>query len=259
MYKLTVGLPLFRARHVAWLALESLCRQTNIDFEWELVIAEEYRKRHLSLKEKNILRYRDRLAEVGCRNIIYIPIREWIPLFHKWKIIAEQSDSQGFILQAADCYSSPNRLKETSLLFDKGADWVQSPIHVLYNIIDEKIVLFKHNPSKHPCGAEMAVRTDLVKQIPFKNIIKGVDYYLFYECQKIKGKKLEVMCDNTDNWKYTLNVNGLNNISAGRQKKHFNRNEKSEHDIEKYIPADILEKLKTLKELTKGWKFRQFG
>jgi len=41
MIELTVGIPMFRSRHIGWLALESLCRQKDIDFKWELLIMEE--------------------------------------------------------------------------------------------------------------------------------------------------------------------------------------------------------------------------
>ena len=37
---LSVALPMYSAQSIAWLAMESLCRQ-ECDFEWELLIAEE--------------------------------------------------------------------------------------------------------------------------------------------------------------------------------------------------------------------------
>ena len=41
MYAMTVALPMYRCRSIGWLALESLCNQVDIDFEWELIIMEE--------------------------------------------------------------------------------------------------------------------------------------------------------------------------------------------------------------------------
>ncbi len=38
---LTVALPVWNGSRIAWLAMESLCRQEEIDFWWELVICEE--------------------------------------------------------------------------------------------------------------------------------------------------------------------------------------------------------------------------
>lgn len=39
--KLTVALPVYNSKSIAWLAMESLCNQKGIDFDWEIVIAEE--------------------------------------------------------------------------------------------------------------------------------------------------------------------------------------------------------------------------
>lgn len=38
---LTCALPMYRAKDIGWLGLESLCRQEDIDFAWELIIMEE--------------------------------------------------------------------------------------------------------------------------------------------------------------------------------------------------------------------------
>ena len=37
----SVRMPMFRSKYIAWLALESLCRQKGVNFEWELITAEE--------------------------------------------------------------------------------------------------------------------------------------------------------------------------------------------------------------------------
>ena len=41
MIEYSVRMPMFRVKYIAWLALESLCRQKGVTFEWELVMAEE--------------------------------------------------------------------------------------------------------------------------------------------------------------------------------------------------------------------------
>ena len=38
---LTVGLPIWKSTHTVELALESLARQKDVNFDWELVVAEE--------------------------------------------------------------------------------------------------------------------------------------------------------------------------------------------------------------------------
>jgi len=36
--KATVALPVWNSEKITWLCLESLKRQLNVDFEWELVV-----------------------------------------------------------------------------------------------------------------------------------------------------------------------------------------------------------------------------
>ena len=39
--KFTVALPVYNSKKIAWISLESLIRQENIDFDWELIVYEE--------------------------------------------------------------------------------------------------------------------------------------------------------------------------------------------------------------------------
>lgn len=253
MIKLTVGLPLYRAKYVAWLAFESLCRQQSIDFDWELIIVEE--KNDLSFGEDNVLLYKKRLENVGCKNIIYINLDKWIHLSLKWFMIANKASPTSIcmLLQAADCYSSPYRLKETLRLFKlENADWVHSRIHTIYNIIDEKIVLYNHADARHTCGSDMAIRLSLLKSLHRFARRTGVDGFLYRQCQLKKGNKFKVVYDETDNWKYSINVNGLNNISE-RGKLIDKLPDKSDI-IKPLIPTDILKKLIESKNYVTGWK-----
>ena len=53
MIEASVTLPLFRSQYIAWLQLESLCRQQDVDFEWELLIAEEQGDETIGIKRIN--------------------------------------------------------------------------------------------------------------------------------------------------------------------------------------------------------------
>ena len=81
MIKLSVALPVFNSKRIAWLAMEGLCRQENINFEWELVIAEEQGPEKFG--SKAFLSYEGRLREVGCVRVRYIKLIKWIPLKQK--------------------------------------------------------------------------------------------------------------------------------------------------------------------------------
>jgi hypothetical protein len=39
--ELTVGLPIYNSKKIAWIALEGLINQIDIYFDWELVVYEE--------------------------------------------------------------------------------------------------------------------------------------------------------------------------------------------------------------------------
>lgn len=253
--KLTVGLPLYKAKNIAWVAFESLCRQQGIDFDWELIIIEENTDESLPFGKDKVESYTKRLEEAGCKSIIYFPINQYLPLVSKWFEILDRAapGSVCMLLQSADCYSSPGRLKETLRLFEDNVDWVHSRIHVIYNILDEKIILYDHIDACHTCGSDMAIRISTLKSIPRKTressikIRSGIDGFLYKQCQLVKKDNFTVIHDTTDNWKYSINVNGMNNISKrGSLIDHYP--DKSDI-IKPYIPKDILKRLQGLKEL----------
>jgi hypothetical protein len=252
MIQLTVALPLFNAQHIAFLAMESLCNQKGINFKWELVIAEENNIGRLG--DRSILEYEERLKAVGCEKIEYLPILErWIPLGDKWlKIAAISSDTKGFLLQAADCYSQPYRLKETFDLFEQGADWVQSPLGIFYDIRMKKEILydFSLNPHQHPCALNMAIRTNLIKKIKPAQKRAGVDYWLYNEGKKLKSD-FKPMLNTSDNWKLGADTNGYNNISINRARNFKSEIPKNpfratEIKIKDCLPEYIIKKLNVL-------------
>jgi len=253
--KLTVGLPLYRAKNIAWVAFESLCRQQSIDFGWELIVIEENVEGLLPFGKDNVLSYTGRLEEAGCKKIIYVPVSQWTPLSSKWFDIVDRASSESIcmLLQSADCYSSPGRLKETLRLFEsENADWVHSRIHVIYNISDEKIVLYDHIKAGHNCGSDMAIRISVLKSLHSsarrfgEKIRSGVDGFLYKQCQLIKKDEFAVFHDTTDNWKHSININGMNNIS--NRKVLVDRLPDNSNVIKHLIPEDILERLQKLKE-----------
>jgi hypothetical protein len=217
MKGITVGLPMFRSQNIAWLAMESLCAQSGIDFEWELLIAEE--SESLAFGLDRIKSYIPRLKEVGCKRLEYYEMDSWQPLGRKWRYMAQKSENTlGFILQASDCYSQPYRLKETHDIFleNSDVDWVQSPKGYFYNIENEKVVLFDYELYNHPCALNMAVRTGLMKEIPPNGRKSSVDSWLYKTFTEAKGKKLNVHFNKSDNWKLGVDTHGLNAISTDR-------------------------------------------
>lgn len=250
MIKLTVALPLFRAKNIAWLAMESLCRQENIDFEWELIVAEETEKyNNLFFGKDNLYLYESRLKEVGCSKILYVPLDKWISLSKKWIVIARRSEdsSKMFLLQAADCYSNPNRLRRTYNIHCKtNADWIQTNKHVLYNLKNDKVAIYIQKINNSMSAADMAVRTSLINKIKPINIDRKIDTWLLKSC-KSKKRNFIIKHDNSKIWKNGINVTGINNIS-NRDKIFSNSKYLSNLKLENIVPGDIAEKLRKCKK-----------
>ncbi len=250
MIKLTVGLPLYNANKIGWLALESLCRQKNIDFEWELIIMEEHNGQHMG--EEEVLKFHPRLKQVGCNTICYTGIPNWIPLPVKWREMGSiaNKNSVGFVLQAADCYSQPYRLKETYDLFvNKKADWVQSKYGLFYYVPTDQAILYNWDHHKQTTSLNMATKTSLIKQLPTGDKKLGIDKWMFVTMQKLKGSELKVVWNESDNWKYGVDTHGYNNISTGRTphfknpRKVFKKTDLHPRDL---LPKDIYSRLKEL-------------
>jgi len=255
MIEITVGLPMYRSRYIGWLALESLCRQKDVNFDWELLIMEE---KDDALGLDVIRQYIPRLKENRCVRLEYYSLEEWVPLSYKWKELADKSsDSSGFLLQAADCYSQPHRLRETYDLFkrDQDPDWVQSKKGFFYDIGSDSTVVFNHDlcmvstlqgHKSHPCSLNMAVKTSLLKKIEHHAVKKSVDSFLFRRLSELKGSPLEVGWNLSENWRYGVDTHGLNNISLQRGasiKQAVPPFEATNEEMSNVLPEDIWEKL----------------
>lgn len=271
---LTVALPLWKARDIAWLALESLCNQRDITFHWELIVLEE--EEH-NFGHERLEEYKQRLHAVGCTRIIHLSLGKWMPLPQKWKHIQGRASesSEYFLLQAADCYAHPWRLVDTVHLFDMGADWVNASKGIFYHIGEDRALAFDSNYPGYPTkqGLNMACRMRLLDNYPDDHRRSGVDGFLWLLCLKNKGSDL-VTKWTPNHWQTGFDTHGLNNISAGRQG-YFDSVDppffKLDENFERYIPSYVMERLRSLRPLvttktqtsswvgTKEWFFDAVG
>jgi len=272
---LTVGLPLFRAKNIAWLGLESLCRQKDVNFSWELVVAEE--KEPSMFGSKNIFEYEDRLERVGCERIFYIPVKRWIPLSRKWRLLADyvSKTSKTFIISSADEYSQPRRLVETHELLTKyGADWVDTPLGYAYNIANERMLLYDGRTAdveknwqriKARTGWEgqftnlsMGTHTEYMRFLPNDRLMSGVDSWLAQSVTNYLGRPLYPMRNQSRGWKKALQVHGINVIST--RNKFFEELQlpwkATNNRAEDSVPKVIANKLRKSKEFVISEKER---
>ena len=239
--KLSVALPLYNAKNIAWLAMESLCRQKDIDFEWELVIMEEQNGKEFGYKEA--IKYSDRLKEVNCSSFKYISLEEWVPLGDKWQMIAEECQGEIFMLQAGDCYSQPYRIKETYELM-KDCDWLQSKYGIFYDLKLKKEILFNHTLYNHPCGLNMATLTKYAVKLPRDGVKICVDSWFKAQVTRMNPQHISKW-NTSDNWMLGFDSNGQNNLS--QRAKYFNNPTapftETRLRIKDFIPYDIFNRL----------------
>lgn len=276
MIELSVILPMFRAKYCAWIALESLVRQEGIDFDWELIIAEEINNNEVFGKAALLKEYKSRLVKIRCKKIKYFPLEKHMPLSNKYAFMGRKCAPTSYICvsNSADLYAPPKRLKMQRDLFKKNPniDIAMMSRCIVYDIQSGKTYLNDRdlNPNKRiDDGVCRALRTKIMRNLPTASSKKGgVDGWIFDFCHtynKLIGKaKTNVYVDRkSDNWKYCLNVNGLNTITKIRRKYMLEVEKRPINIIDcpinlsKTIPKEILQRLKDAKKLLKHHNSRR--
>ena len=268
---MTVALPVLNSEKIIWLALESLKNQKNINFEWELLIMEEFGK------SANIVKKFLGLLP-GCKRVCHYSInpkthglktgkfKGRFLLINKWIDIAKGASktSKIYVLHAADCYSSPKRLYIHKKHFENNNCYFSTqPRGLFYNLKNGKFVIynayktdFKNKKFFIGNHLNMALRTKDMLKIKPKSICKGIDNYIRRSLESIHkinlSKNKYIFTDDEidpHNWKYSIDTDGLNNISLTRTRfydkptgKWLSYNRKGElryKGIEAYIPVNV--------------------
>jgi len=246
LIELSVALPIYKGKNIAWLALESLCRQKEINFEWELIVIEEEIK---CFSKEELMKYSDRLKELGCVRISYTLLKKRIPLSQKWKMIGNKvgKSSKVCVLQAADCYSQPYRLVDTyKLIVEQDYDYVSCQIGPFYDIPDDNVVVYDKTKQPIIPGLNMAIKSHFIKNLPTTNKRSGLDGWIVSMSKK-SGKKFVPTHINNNHWKMGVDTNGMNNISFKRHiqmKNHKNYNRSIKISLDEILPKDIVKKLR---------------
>ena len=251
MIEITVALPMFRAKYIGWLALEGLSRQINAP-AWELIVDEEFDDQFSPFGHENIMTYKKRLKQANCKDINYMARKDWVPLSYKWCDISQMSKGEIYMLQAADCFAHPHRLRDTFDLMTKNkADWYTARYGIFYEILYDKAVKFV-TATERKYGLNFALKNSLLKKVEQEDKRHYVDWWLFHKAEEIKGSPLDVIWDESvdnDHWKYGFDTNGINNISDRRQRiLNCDNQFQEEINIDSSIPEDILKRLRNLKD-----------
>jgi len=257
MIEATVGLPLYRGQHIAWLALESLCKQRTT-IEWELIIAEELGNDEFG-KEK-VYSYAGRLGKANCKRIIYSGLKKWVPLSDKIVLLIRKASptSKVFIYQGADNYSKSTRVQESyDLIVNHRNDYITSQIGAMYNIYTEQVFIYDvrklYDSTKLTTGWDQAFSIDLLKKLKSIGKKEGIDKWLTEAAKEAKlGSPLKFFYNNHPSWNEGFHTHGINNITLHRflrkvHKLRYNAPKKYKYDFKKQVPLEIVDKLKTIK------------
>lgn len=249
MVDLSVALPVFKGKNIFWLAMESLCRQRDINFSWELLIAEEQINPYAG--KRAFYEYSDRLEKIGCKEIKYIPLREWMPLSQKWALLGKNADSEMFVCHADDNYSQPYRLREVYNNIDK--DYICYPSCLFYfiknNTVYEHTVRPYRKSTRPGKGLHYSFKTKYAKKIPNSDRAIIVDQWIYDFIYKGCKNKINHRWIISDHWKEGFNTHGFHRLSHKRYSKYQDKVK----DASKYShnwPEDILQKMRELKGIS---------
>ena len=242
---MTVAMPCYNGKKIGWLSMESLCRQENVNFHWELIVCEEEHINMLGMDFFN--RYKDRLAKVGCVSVKYLALKEWVNLPTKWKVIGKEmhQNSKIFVLKAVDCYSQPNRLRETHDQFkEKDLDWLDYDKGYFYSFEHDKTIMYNGGAKTN---LDMAMNARHARRLPMMQRNKGIDgaIYNFIKTRCKVMKKFTIK----GNRGAGVDTDGYNNISKKRVSFYDSIRcpfVASDKQIEEILPSDIVERIKKM-------------
>jgi hypothetical protein len=212
--ELTVALPIYNSKKIAWLALESLSNQINITFDWELIVYEENHEN--SIFSDIIDEYIDRFKKLNCKRVLFITRDDKVNLISKWMTMGLESSpsSKVYMLHAADCYSPKERLKITyEKIVKENYDWYDQRKGYFYSFLSDKIFLYNYEGLTN---LNMGLNIEYIKTLPYSDINKGIDGYIFNHIKKSKKIKVKKYTDQ-NLYSDSIDTHGLNNISLSRE------------------------------------------
>lgn len=211
---MTVALPMRNSKDISFLAFESLLNQQEVHFDWELIVYEED---HDNMTPPHIIRKYEKLfKDTRCVRFVYLTCEKQPKLIDKWIEIANNASesSVSYVLQAADCYSYSLRLANTyEVINNCDFSWYDNYKGHFYSFETKQLIEYTANMKTN---LSMALRTDVMRQIPTKEIYKGIDGYI-YTLAKMRTKGLFFEYHDENLYMDGLDTQGHNNISIKRQ------------------------------------------
>ena len=229
----TIALPVWNAKDICWLSMESFCRQM---FPFELIIFEEEHPNQLG--RDWFFGWEKSLKLAGCTRILYLTSEQKYTLAEKWCAIAEKADSTAFCFCGCDDYYDENMCRDAYDSVQKGHDYIYETRGYFYHIMLKKMILYSIHKYK---GLMQSAPTDRVRNIKPIKKNSGVDRWIH---DSIRPQSPEMRTGE----KNIVCTDGFNNISKRTPfytdiRLPFYPTERTIFDI---LPRDVAEKLISL-------------
>lgn len=233
---ITVALPVYNSKDIAWLVMESLFRQVT-DMPWELLVYEE---EHENACGRSFF---ESYKLPGCVKIKYITSKDKQPLSFKWREMARRARGKMFCICGADNYYQKYMIQDAWDAYRQGHDWLTAKTGYFYNFTSGTLAEFNINSKpKANTGIQMAMDTRLMRKLPPIEKHKLLDNWMFNICHPQNKKTL-------GNHLNCLGTHGYNQISDKRGKMIDSFQYpffKTDKTLENIIPADVAEKINKL-------------
>jgi hypothetical protein len=239
---ITVGIPVWNSKEIAWLPMESLCRQQTRE-RWELIIYEEEHPQKCG--QEFFDSYLDRLRGAGCVSLRYLTSKQQQPLSYKWAEMGRAADrrSRMFCICDADNYYQKYMIQDSAEAHRQGYDWLTARKGYFYNFISGVLAKYSlHERPEAKTGLQMTMATKLMRNLPHQERHRYLNAWVFNNAKpqtiKNEGSNFNTLC-----------THGCNNISNERGEMidsfqmPFYKTDKKLEDI---VPPDIAERIKKL-------------
>jgi hypothetical protein len=241
---ITVAMPMYRAKHIGWLALEGLARQL-VAHPWELLIVEEVAA--LPMGCDAIMRYEQALADAGCVSIKYAGIMQWASVADKVRRMARQAapTSEVLVKQDADDFPDAFRLARSLDSIRQGADWFYDQHGLFYDRATGKLARYEH-PAGVRSGLNPAVRTSLLRNLATRSKRRGLHSWMHTQATLAKGSPLVEHMRTGDHWRHGVFTCGWNTLSTQRADqvaKHKDHYHPTDASLQVALPEHILARL----------------
>lgn len=196
----TIALPVWNSQMIAWVSMESFCRQEGA-VPFELIVFEEQHAAQCG--HEYFFTFGERLKEAGCTRILYMSCERKFSLAEKWCYIAREATSEAFCLCGCDDYYSKHMVRDAYAGIKEGCDYIYDTSAYFYSTTMRMMIVYDEVKEK---GIMQCVPTAKMKRVRPEVKNSGVDSWIV---GRIKPRNKRINTQIRD----IVCTDGFNNIS----------------------------------------------